>query len=47
MQIYRVCMHAIINERYFFLKKRNVLGIGYRISGIGYWISGMGYRRLN
>jgi hypothetical protein len=42
MQIYRVCMHAIINERHFFLKKRNVLGIGYRVLDTGYrvWVIG-------
>ena len=35
MQISRVCIHAIIKERYFFLKKRNVfLSIGYRLQGV-------------
>ena len=41
MQIYRVCMHAIIKERYFFPKKWNVF------LDIEYWIWDMGYRVLN
>ena len=43
MQIYRVCMHAIIKERYFFPKKWNVF-LG---AGMGYWVLDMGYRVLN
>ncbi len=44
MQISHVCMHAIIKERYFFPKKRNVLvsGIGSQVSGIGSRESGVG-----
>lgn len=46
MQISHVCMHAIIKERYFFPKKRNVLvsGIGSQVSGIGSRESGIGSR---
>ena len=49
MQISHVCIHAIIKERHFFPKKRNVLylGIGYWVLDIGYWILGIGYRVLN
>ena len=43
MQIYRVCMHAIIKERYFFPKKWNV----FFGAGMGYWVLDMDYRVLN
>lgn len=44
MQISHVRMHAIIKERYFFPKKRNVLvsGIGCQVSGIGCQVSESG-----
>lgn len=40
MQISHVCMHAIIKERYFFPKKRNVF-LG-RVLDIGYWVRVIG-----